>query len=496
MKMNLRYNIRLPRCARALKLGAAAILFAMVAAHSLPAATVTLQQGLNGYAGTADAWLDETASNQDDNNGGDTKLRIQYNSGLSDSTLIRFQLPALSFQSVSAATLWLYLYDTSSMVPGNALEIKPYRIVPGKSWDENIYTGQSGVGVNWKRRDAANTLDWTGQNAGWNDKADDGNGMRKIKPYGGIDPGRHRADQLGGLGRAAHRRPMVCRSGEQRLRPLHECAARVRQHRCGAVLLAQHTATCIARPWPSPIKARSSIGAATPAPCGTPPAVNWNVGGYRGAYGDGDHVTFADGASNPGDLRHRGRGLSRLGHDQQCRHHLQLLRGEHRRQRHIDESRQRQRHTLGANGYSGLTLVKTGVLVVAANNALGTTGSGTVVSNGAALGFQGGVNYASAEPLTISGGGGGGGALYAVSGNNTFAGAGHPGRRQHGRGLLPGWGWRSMALSAAASISPRPARARSPSAGAPPTPTAGPPSSMRERWRSSGFGYDSQQPGH
>ena len=77
---------------------------------------------------------------------------------------------------------------------------------------------------------------------------------------------------------------------------------------------------------------------------------------------------------------------------------------------------------LAANGYSGLTLVKAGTLIVAANNALGTTGSGTVVSNGAALGFQGGVNYASTEPMTISGGGGGGGALYAVSGSNTFAG--------------------------------------------------------------------------
>jgi hypothetical protein len=152
------------------------------------AAGVTLQQGLNDYTSTADAWLDETSSQKEDNNGGDTKLRIQYNGGLSDSTLIRFQLPSLSFQSVSAATLSLYLYDTYSMVSGNALELKPYRMVPGKSWDENIYTGQSGVGVNWKRRNAANTLDWTGQNGGWNDKADDGNGTRKIKPVGGTVP--------------------------------------------------------------------------------------------------------------------------------------------------------------------------------------------------------------------------------------------------------------------------------------------------------------------
>ena len=103
-------------------------------------------------------------------------------------------------------------------------------------------------------------------------------------------------------------------------------------------------------------------------------------------------------------------------------HRLQFLRRQHRRRRHLTKQGAGQATLSASNNYSGPTLTQGGKLIVAANNALGTTGSGTVVSNGAALGFQG-VNYPSAEPLTISGAGvSSSGALYAVSGNNTFGG--------------------------------------------------------------------------
>jgi len=75
-----------------------------------------------------------------------------------------------------------------------------------------------------------------------------------------------------------------------------------------------------------------------------------------------------------------------------------------------------------ANGYGGLTLIQGGQLVVAANGALARWAAAQWSATAPALGFQGGVTYSAAEPMTISGGGGGGGALYAVSGNNTFAG--------------------------------------------------------------------------
>lgn len=75
------------------------------------------------------------------------------------------------------------------------------------------------------------------------------------------------------------------------------------------------------------------------------------------------------------------------------------------------------------NTYTGLTTVTSGVLVAAANSALGTTGSNTVVNNGATLGFQGNVNYSALEAVSVLGAGASSlGAIRNISGNNTFAG--------------------------------------------------------------------------
>jgi autotransporter-associated beta strand protein len=59
----------------------------------------------------------------------------------------------------------------------------------------------------------------------------------------------------------------------------------------------------------------------------------------------------------------------------------------------------------GTNDHTGLTEIHLGALVVASPAALGTTASGTVVSNGATLAFASGVQYNSAEPLTLAGNG-------------------------------------------------------------------------------------------
>ena len=73
-----------------------------------------------------------------------------------------------------------------------------------------------------------------------------------------------------------------------------------------------------------------------------------------------------------------------------------------------------------ASSYTGQTTVSQGVLQVDANNALGTTGSGTTVKSGASLQLNN-VNYSSAEALSINGNGSGGGALLN-SGTSTYAG--------------------------------------------------------------------------
>ncbi|WP_372400702.1 Ig-like domain-containing protein (plasmid) [Azospirillum sp. HJ39] len=76
----------------------------------------------------------------------------------------------------------------------------------------------------------------------------------------------------------------------------------------------------------------------------------------------------------------------------------------------------------GANSYSGATTVSTGTLIAAHADALGTTGNGTTVTSGAALGLQGGITLA--EAVSAAGTGvSGSGAIYNVSGTNTLSGA-------------------------------------------------------------------------
>jgi autotransporter-associated beta strand protein len=75
------------------------------------------------------------------------------------------------------------------------------------------------------------------------------------------------------------------------------------------------------------------------------------------------------------------------------------------------------------NTYSGSTMIDAGTLIVAANGAMGpATATGIVVNNGGALAFTGGLNYTTAEPISISGSGpAGNGAIENISGTNTFA---------------------------------------------------------------------------
>jgi autotransporter-associated beta strand protein len=72
-----------------------------------------------------------------------------------------------------------------------------------------------------------------------------------------------------------------------------------------------------------------------------------------------------------------------------------------------------------------LTTINAGILIVAANGAMGpATAAGIVVNAGGALAFTSGLHYATAEPITISGSGpAGSGAIENIQGTSTIASA-------------------------------------------------------------------------
>ncbi len=178
---------------RLLVLGAVAALCLLPAAATA-STTITLQNGVGGYAGTSDAWLD--ASQPRDNHGGAPSLQIRWNNGRDDCALVRFDLAGKipPGAAILSATLSLYYMEAVSFQVDNAITIKPYRLQTGAGWVENVYDGQSGTGVSYRYRDIGETLEWTGgAEGGWFDKVDDGNGTVRIKradgtPVGAIPP--------------------------------------------------------------------------------------------------------------------------------------------------------------------------------------------------------------------------------------------------------------------------------------------------------------------
>lgn len=76
----------------------------------------------------------------------------------------------------------------------------------------------------------------------------------------------------------------------------------------------------------------------------------------------------------------------------------------------------------GNNTYTGATSVSAGTLIIGHANALGSTASGTTVSNGATLGLRNGITTA-AEALTLTPGASSNSLLRNFSGNNTWSGS-------------------------------------------------------------------------
>lgn len=166
----------------------------VICASASASVTITLQDGTQPapgwpvWYGTTDAWLDK--SDSDENNGGLASFEIRYDNGVSDTTVMKFDLSGQipQHQRILSATLNVWYTTAGSMYNNNAMQITPYRINPGKSWYENTGIGLDDEGVNWDYRDQNQTLPWSGPVGGaYNDQTNDGNSSNKIKKTGG-DP--------------------------------------------------------------------------------------------------------------------------------------------------------------------------------------------------------------------------------------------------------------------------------------------------------------------
>jgi Disaggregatase related repeat/TGF-beta propeptide len=103
----------------------------------------TFQQGLNGYTGVTDTWINSYSPNSNFN--GETKLNVYGTENI--KTLVRFDLSSIPpSTTITSATLSLYNYGHSSAANGGTLSV--YRA--NKAWVDsqatwNIYS----TGNNW-----------------------------------------------------------------------------------------------------------------------------------------------------------------------------------------------------------------------------------------------------------------------------------------------------------------------------------------------------------
>jgi hypothetical protein len=106
--------------------------------------TVTFQQGIGGYSGTYDTWLD--SDDYDTNYGSDEDIHVRHDSygTINERTnLIKFNVSSLPANAViTSASLSLLYYDDYNISSNDSLTVAAYRLI--KPWTEG--TGGSGNG--------------------------------------------------------------------------------------------------------------------------------------------------------------------------------------------------------------------------------------------------------------------------------------------------------------------------------------------------------------
>lgn len=379
------------------------------------------------YAGTSDAWLNQTSAYRDNNYGGATELRIRYDGGTSgggfreDCTVLEFALPGLTFSTLSSATLELFYVDDGSMTSGNAMGIRPYRIRGDRPWFENVYDGTSNVGVNWRYRDANQTQVWTNLDGPWDDKLDDGNGTNKIKKAGGTPPGalepqnwvpfdvRPTVNQwYGGQGNEGF--------------VLFSSSFEGSGSTVWGLFASRNAASAATRPRltlrfsGARIQWTGSSGNTWDTA-----AANWSVGGFLGRYDEGDYVTFPAGAANPAVNIAAG-GASPAAVAVQCGSTAYTFSGGPiQGECGLAKTGTGILTLTSGNTFRGGTVIEGGAIRIRHGSALGGTGGGTTVTDGARLELDGGISVG-VEALVLNGNGGGTGSFCSLTGNNRWAG--------------------------------------------------------------------------
>ncbi len=398
-----------------------ALLICLTVLPALAGRLVLQNNGLYGYSDTTDAWLNE--SDQNDNNGGDSKLQVRYdmNDGgyAEDCALVRFTLPSVVSDGLTAAALGLYYRAEGSMQADNVLTLKPYRLT--SDWYENLGTNLNGQGVSWDYRDAGETLSWTSQYGGWYDKADDGNGTNRVKRAGGSGSGIEPLNWasfnvlpsvqlwLGGSSNYG----LILFSG----------AFEGGGTMIYAVFDSSEYADSATRPKLT-LTYRNARLLWSGAVDGTWDAstANWSLGGLNGFYDAGDPVRFDTGTRTNVTVASAGVAPGPVVFSNATSRFI-LSGGPIGGTNGLTKYRAGEARLAATNSYSGLTDLVGGTLLVATNQALGSVATGTVVRSGATLLLEGGVLYDAPEPLSLAGTGAtGAGALAASAGASRFAG--------------------------------------------------------------------------
>lgn len=122
-------------------LGPVIVCFIVSAGSSAQAATITLKQGVNGYTGCSDTYID--AENPNVNSGSQWYMHLYMSTHDPErSDLIRFNLAGQipSGQTIVSATLYLWVYQLVDMTSGDWLDVAPYRVGTYRDWQETQAT--------------------------------------------------------------------------------------------------------------------------------------------------------------------------------------------------------------------------------------------------------------------------------------------------------------------------------------------------------------------